>query len=195
MKKLMLVMLVGLMIIGLGSGQLESLGTFKQNSEVRIAQVCQDATYINISSVSYPNGTVAVSNIEMTSAGSGEYNYTFTDTSLLGRYDVRGISDGCEKTFATYFEITPSGASGTENIIFFVFVIVLLYGINLLGFFGKNEIMTILGGMALIFLGVYLIRNGVIIYRDNLTNYLAYITTAWGFVSAIWASISLMQDL
>jgi len=100
-----------------GVSALDSLGTYKQNNDVRITQVCSDATYINISSISYPNGTIAVSGIEMTSAGSGEYYYDFNQTSALGKYHVRGISDGCEETFATYFEVTLSGkdpASGNN---------------------------------------------------------------------------------
>jgi hypothetical protein len=92
-----------------GYNYLNNLGTFKQNEAVEFRQVCSDATYITITSISYPNSTIAVSNISMTNTGYGEFNYTFDLTSQLGRYDVRGISDGCEGTFATYFEITPSG--------------------------------------------------------------------------------------
>lgn len=135
-KKYFILIMMGIFLIGLTSAQLDSLGTFKQNSEVRIAQVCQDATYINISSISYPNGTVAVSGIQMTSAGSGEYYYDFTDTSLLGRYDVRGISDGCEKTFATYFEVTLNGNKPAEGIVVVIFTIIfiLIFGFGLIYF-------------------------------------------------------------
>lgn len=100
---------------------LDSLGTYKQGETVRVTQVCSDATYINISSISYPNSTTAVSNIEMTSAGSGEYYYEFNQTSDLGRFDVRGISDGCENTFATYFTVTQSG-EGNEQTLYLIFI-------------------------------------------------------------------------
>ena len=65
---------------------------------------------------------------------------------------------------------------------------VLLYGINLIGFFKENAIATLLAGMALIYLGIYMINNGIIIYRDDLTNYIGYITTFWGGFSAIFAT-------
>ena len=42
-------------------------------------------------------------------SNSGDFYYLFTNTSTLGRYDVRGISNGCEKTFATYFTISYYG--------------------------------------------------------------------------------------
>jgi hypothetical protein len=112
------------------SASLESLGTFKQSETVRITQVCSDATYINISSISYPNSTVAVSNIQMTSSGSGEYYYDFNSTDTSGRYDVRGVSDGCEFTFATTFEITLSGEQRDTTII--VSDIVLLLAVILI---------------------------------------------------------------
>lgn len=116
---------------------LESLGTFKQGDTVRIAQVCSDATYINISSVTYPNATTAVSGIEMVSAGSGEFYYDFTLTSLKGRYDVRGISDGCEKTFATYFTVTHLGkelsSASATMYLGFLALLVLVFFLNFFG--------------------------------------------------------------
>jgi hypothetical protein len=90
---------------------LDSLGTFKQDQAIRITQVCQDATYINISSISYPNSSIAVGNTPMISAGNGEYYYIFASNNIIGRYDVRGISDGCDNTFAMYFDITSTGDS------------------------------------------------------------------------------------
>lgn len=195
MKKILLISFISLFLISLISAQtLTTLGTFKQNEVVRITQVCQDATYINISSVSYPNSTNAISNIEMISAGSGEYYYDFNDTNNLGRYDVRGISDGCTKTFATYFEISPSGQNGVNNIVFMIILIVIIYGISLFGFFGRNETMTILGGLALMFLGLYTINNGLIVYRDDLTRFFSIISIAWGAISSIVAGISLIES-
>jgi hypothetical protein len=107
---------------------LDSFGTFEKNTTVRITQVCADASYINISSVSYPNSSVAVSNIEMISVGSGEFYYDFDSTNDLDKYDVRGISDGCLKTFATSFYITENGKENpTENVIIFFSIIFMIF--------------------------------------------------------------------
>jgi phosphatidylserine synthase len=110
---------------------LDSLGIYKQGETVRVVQVCSDATYINISSIAYPNSSVAISNVGMTSAGSGEFYYDFT-TSVSGRYDVRGISDGCEGTFATYFVVTSTGEDYNES----QFGIIITWGIMILLFGG-----------------------------------------------------------
>jgi len=195
MKKILFIFILGIFLIGIVSASLDSLGTFKQNNQVRIAQVCSDALFINISSVTYPNSSVAISNIQMSSAGSGEYFYNFTDTIQLGRYDVRGISDGCEKTFATYFEITPSGKGDSgSNIAFNIFLIIMIYTITFMGVFSRNATLTLLGGGIMMFLGVYMINNGIIIYRDDLTTYFSYLTTLIGAFLSIWASIEVIQE-
>ena len=86
----------------------DGLGTFKQNENITIVQVCEDATYINITSISYPNSSIAVLNVAMINDGEHFYYY-FSDTEDFGRYDVRGVSDGCTQTFVTYFKINYSG--------------------------------------------------------------------------------------
>ena len=129
MKKILLILMFSIFFLSSVSA-LDSLGTFQQGDSIRISQVCADATYINISGVSYPNGSLAVSGIEMTSAGSGEFYYLFSLTEDdSGRYDVRGISDGCEETFATYFMITPDGKTfTTQNSISYVgFILIILF--------------------------------------------------------------------
>lgn len=124
-------------------------------------------------------------------------NVTGGNFTRIGGYGYATICNSSNQVgfVSAGFIVTPSGEGGTSNIVFILFLILMLYGINLFGFFGKNETMTLLGGMALIFLGVYLINNGIIIYRDNLTNYFSYITIAWGVVSALMAGYSLYEDM
>jgi len=50
MKKIMFLW-IGLLLLS-SVYALDSLGTFKQDEAVRVTQVCSDATYINISSIS-----------------------------------------------------------------------------------------------------------------------------------------------
>jgi len=95
----------------------------------------------------------------------GEYNYGIK----CGENSFGGTSIGA-------FNVTPSGQGGTENTIFFIFIILLLYGITFIGFFGKNIPMTI-----------YLVSQGIIIYRDNITLYIAYLTIAIGGITTFWA--------
>ena len=88
---------------------LENQNIGKQNNNFTINQVCNDATYITLSTIQYPDRTIITLNTNMTYVGGGSFQYNLTSTSQLGRYDFTGISDGCENTFASYFEVTPSG--------------------------------------------------------------------------------------
>jgi hypothetical protein len=70
----------------------------------------------------------------MTSAGSGEFYYDFNFTDTNGKYYVRGISDGCEGTFVTYFDVKYLGkdlAIG-ESILYigFLTLMILLFIVN-----------------------------------------------------------------
>jgi hypothetical protein len=188
-NKLILTLIVSMFLISLVSAnQIASLGTFKQNECIELKQTCADCSYVNFSRVSYPDGTRAMNNTVATKDGS-VFNLEFCNTDQLGTYIVEGIGDveGTDTVFAYDFEITPSGQSGTANIVFFLFIILLLYGITFTGFFGRNIPMTIIGGMAMIFLGVYLINNGIIVFRDNITNYVAYLTISVGAITSFWA--------
>jgi len=165
MCKKYLIFFITILLIGLATAQLETFGTFKQNQAIRISQVCSDATYINISSVSYPNSSVAVSGIEMTSAGNGEVYYDFNSATALGRYDVRGISDGCENTFAFYFDVTPSGFYWTTG--FYILILILSVGIIILGYYVQDAWVVVLGSFGLILIGLFILFYGIVNVRDT----------------------------
>jgi hypothetical protein len=192
-NKLILIMLLGLFLIG-NVMALDSLGTFKQNQTVRITQVCSDATYITISSITYPNSAIIISGVNMTSAGSGEYYYTFNKASVVGRYDVRGISDGCDKTFATYFDITPSGNYGNDNMIWYIVIIFLAYFVGFMGFFGKNVWVSVIGGFSMMILGIYIYTQGVIIYLNWVSNAISAITLALGMLFVTIPLVEYLQE-
>jgi len=97
------------------SSALDDLGTKQVGEEFMFCQVCSDATYITLSSVETPNSTEII-NANMTHEGSGQYCYNYT-ASQVGRHDFRGISDGCENTFATYVYVNLSGVQNTTTLI------------------------------------------------------------------------------
>ncbi len=188
MKKILLTLMLGIFLISLVSAEC-SIETVERGATINLYQSCTNCTQVNLTKIIDPNNQeILLGQFQMNANGSN-YNYTFSDTNILGTYiyysegDLNGImfSQPCS------FKVTPSGNSGNANIVFFILIIFLLYGINLLGFFNENVMMTVLGGMALIFLGVYMVNNGIIIYQDDLTNYIAYVTIAWGGMSSVFA--------
>jgi len=203
MNKIFLFFFVSLFLITLISAESNPcgnsntyLGTFQQGRVIELKQVCDTCTYVNLSSITSPDSTFTTINDRMTKKGV-DYNYTFTSQTSLGcySYSVYGDKDGAFKTETIDFKVTPSGQQGSENIVFIVIVILLVYGIALFGFFGRNEIMSLIGGLAMILLGgVYFITEGIVIYRDWLTNGLAYFTLALGVYFSFMAAYSLYED-
>ena len=169
MNRILLTLILGLFLISFISA--ESIGTFKQNQNVTLPQLCSTCTYINITSITYPNGSLIISNIAMTKDGSYfTYNLTNDYTTTLGTYGVNGIGNdvdcsasGC--VWAYTFEITPNGLSqstsqGIGSAIFLVLMIILMFVFGFLGFkLFKTENLWILGIFFMFLSGMFLVYN------------------------------------
>lgn len=184
-------MILLISLIGATCPEMPNLGTFKQGDVVTI-KTAINSTWVNITSINYPNGTIAVQNKIM--SGSYPYfYYTFADTIQIGSYNYDYL-DSNGDIWIGCFDITSSGNSGSANIVFIIFIIIAFYTIAFIGFFGRNTIITVIGGMALLFLGVYMVSKGIIIYRDNLTLYFSYFTIGMGGILALWAGTEEIRD-
>lgn len=107
----LLLMLVFLLVPFVSSAQ-ESLGTFAQGEDIRVVQLCGTCSFNNITSITYPNSSTIVTNVEMTKDGT-EYYYILSGnfTKILGTYNVNGFGDpsGTNTAWAYDFEISPTG--------------------------------------------------------------------------------------
>jgi hypothetical protein len=148
--------------LSFASATLDGYGSKKVNQPFIFCQVCSDATYITLTSIETPTTTIQI-NENMSMTGTGQYCYNYTP-SEIGRYDFRGISDGCEKSFATYMEVTPSGFGGTST--FYFIMIILIGALIFMGFNIKEEWFVVMGGMGLIMLGIYSINYGIAGFKD-----------------------------
>lgn len=189
-----LIMLILVMGFATSVTALESYGKFTQGKVVRISQVCQDASYINISSIALPNSTVIYANTPMVSSGSGEYYFNFYNTSLIGRYDVRGISDGCDKTFATYFIVTPTGGLESNTYIFIILITIAIV-ILLLAFILHNYIFSVIAGFAMMAAGVYGMIYGFGDITSVYTRAISYIIIGLGMIIAVTSGLELMDEM
>lgn len=109
------------------------IGTFKKNECVSLLQNCANCTYVNFTSVRYPNSTIAATNLSSTQTGS-VYNYSFCSTQALGQYIVNGVGDidGKPTVFAYTFDVTPTGNKETSNpISLAITIFFLLFNIGL----------------------------------------------------------------
>lgn len=112
------------------NAEVQTLGTFIVDSNINLIQVCDNCTYVNLTSVKLPNSTIISYNINMTEVQS-TYNFTFTQTDTLGNYiyTTCGDPDGVFTCSSINFEVTNSGSiiSTGESIIYIIFTIMILF--------------------------------------------------------------------
>lgn len=124
---LMLVIITLMMVIPMINAD---LGTYPQNSCIQIKTILNSTT-ANISSISYPNSTIILTNQAMTKVGS-TFNYTFCNTSTLGTY-VYDYFDDKGNVYVNDFTITSTGyeASISQSITMFIIIGILIIAIIL----------------------------------------------------------------
>lgn len=166
------------------------------NSDWSLVYSSNNATACNLTYIQLPNSTISNLYIGMISQGQ-DYSITMDkgNFSSLGTY-CAGISCTNGSNFETKEEcriVTPSGNSGNSNITFIIILFLVTYAVAFIGFFGRSEVVTLLGGMFMLAFSVYMINEGIFIYRDWITNALAYITMGLGAYFSIVAGFALVD--
>jgi hypothetical protein len=129
-----------------------SAETYQLNSCIDLIQVCDNCTSVNITTIRYPNSTIALSNVEMT-RNNTEYNYTYCDTGVTGTYTISGYGDdnAITDTFSYDFEVTVTGQElnipkTTIYSIILIMSVLFFLGLIILGIFlpysNKKDEMT-----------------------------------------------------
>jgi hypothetical protein len=147
MKKLLIILMMGIMMFGIVSA--ESIGVFKQNQEMQITNYCStaDCTYANLTRIILPNSTIINVNEEMTQIGN-DFNYSYTPT-LIGTYSFNTCSNPSGESVcdSDTFEVTTSGTqlngSKTALNLGLLFLMLCLFVISLFTMFqlpNKKEI-------------------------------------------------------
>jgi len=94
---------------------LDCFETFEQNTEIELIQKCPSCSYVNITAITYPNGTVFM-NEAMTQTGTNFY-YNLTDTSQTGKitYTTIGDKEGSVQYEDLCIEINLTGDEATSQ--------------------------------------------------------------------------------
>ena len=130
-KNLILIFFVFLFLISFISAT--DLGTFKQGEDIELYQMCSNCSYVNLTSVKYPNSTVQIINEVMTK-NNNDYTYSFNETKQVGsyQYNVCGDKNGVYRCEVLSFYITPSGfsiGSGESIGLFGSLILIILIGL------------------------------------------------------------------
>jgi len=163
-NKVFLYCLVLTLIIICVNAEQQSLGTFKKGECFDLIQTCDNCTWVNFTSVIYPNGQFEVLNMNTTSYGT-VFNATFCNTTQVGTYIINSIGDldGITTNGNYNFYINPSGVTRTDNptgIIVPIFSLLINFFIIFLAFkrtLLKNELPNFILKRSLLVLGILLL--------------------------------------
>lgn len=112
MNKIIALIFISIFFISLTSASIENLGYFRLNNNIELKQLCSNCTYINITSILYPNSSQALGNVPMTKIGT-VYNYTLQSTLIRksGTWIVNGVGDlnGINTVWSYTFIVNPNG--------------------------------------------------------------------------------------
>ena len=146
MKKIILIMIMGVVLIGLVSATLPPV---KQGDCVELKTILNTTT-VTISTITYPNGTVI--NIDSTMTKNGKtFNYTFCDTDLTGSY-IYDYYDNEGNVYVNDFPVNKTGKN-EFNIWITIILIVILLMFNYFVIYGKNQFV---GGITFLIVGVFI---------------------------------------
>jgi uncharacterized protein YxeA len=140
MKKILLFLFVIICLSQIVTADI-NLGTFKKSDCIELQQTCDNCTYVNVTTITYPNSSLIYLNKAFTKTGT-KYNYSFCSTTSLGNYiySVIGNKNGKLLSEEGNFEITYTGDSlSTQKSILYVALLGLLifFFILIIYFAGK----------------------------------------------------------
>lgn len=169
-----------------------TLGVFKVDTCIELKQTCGNCSYVNLTSVLYPNSTPVIINSMMTKDGSS-FNYTFCENSALGNYIVNGIGnpDGVPTIFAYNYVVTTTGNNQNNTIPLFLGLAGLI--LFLIAIFSRNLYIGFISGVVFIVLGIYTMIFGLGFASDFYTQALSYVSLGFGlliFLSAAYEAIT-----
>jgi len=203
----MICMILVVASLNVASAEVQTLGTFKENSEITLKQIGAGFTNCYVTSVLYPNSSCALcSETEMTKDGT-EYTLSFNKTSELGQYIVNGYcTDGSANTVWAYdFYITPSGFSFSESqglsSLGLLISIILISGLFMfVGYKFLDTDKTFPIGLFFLvvslLLSVYALHLGYIYTRDIIyplsaegVQFKVYLGVMWGLIAVIFIAM------
>ena len=143
MKKLLIILMMGMMLLTLVSAEVnpcgnqnEFLGTLEQNTTITLTATCDDCSYVNVTAMKYPNGTTDFFNLATTRSNRDFYR-TFSSTQETGcyTYTLLGDKGGVQITAYKDFLITYNGNPSPDGFLTAIFIIGFLVIVFFLGYF------------------------------------------------------------
>ncbi len=176
---------VGMFLMGSVSGLECWWDEAQQYSNIQLQQRCPSCSYVNITSITYPNGTVFLN--ELMQQNGTNFNYSLPDSSQIGKviYSVIGDKNSAsppqEQTLCIEIE-SPSAGQGLN-----IFIILILCSFLTLVFavLFKVDWMAFFAGILFIITGVYTMVYGIGPLNDMYTRSIAGVALGIGIIVMI----------
>lgn len=196
-KQLLLVGIVLLVFLPLIFAEVQTLSPQKQYACVSLPQVCSSCTYVNLSSIKYPNSTMNNLNVAMTKNGVN-FNYNFCETDQLGTYIITTCGDK-DSTFqcAVYdFVVTPTGMQPSSFLNNPILIILGLLGLVLCIVGATKGIpwFGFIGSIMFLLVGIYTMIYGFDNINDMYTQGAAVVFLGMGIIFMFLASLEWIYD-
>jgi hypothetical protein len=185
-------------IIVMGFASAAEYISHQQNTDFDLIVSSDNATLCNLSYIQYPNGDTVIVNTPMTK----DFKTFYLVINAQNYTSLGDVCHGITCTDGLTFEsgsicrnITTSGDSFSNSLALQIIALILVYSIALIGFFGKNKYIALLGGLGMLGLGVFVISNGLADTRGFMVNILGYITLGLGAIIALTAGVESIEDM
>jgi hypothetical protein len=169
-------------MIGLVSATTPSLSEQKPNTCIDLPQTCSNCSFINITTVQYPNGSIINLNKAMTKITSSSYKYNFCLNNQLGSYFVNTYSD--DAIVNAQYEVPV-----TSSMFFVILILTLAIIFFIATLIVDEEFFVYISGVLFIVSGIYILINGFSNMSDMYTRAIAYVCLGLGFIFTIGAYV------
>jgi hypothetical protein len=200
MKKIFLLLVLCVFLISITTAIAEDNLVFKKGDIIDLKIPCvkentkcgESATCVI--TILYPNSSIAIENGDMNNLGNGYFNYTLSQTNIIGQYQSTVFCAESEfkgsETFV--FWITPTGLENNTTI--FLILIFASIFLLLIAFIFKNTIFAFISGLTFMSTGLYSMIYGFGDVANTYTYILSLIIIGFGMLLTIMSSLDFINE-
>jgi hypothetical protein len=162
-----------------------------------LSQTCTNCTFVNITSILYPDNVKHMTNYAMVQNGT-EYTYNFCDTALSGdySYNTLGDPDGILVSQPVSFKVSPTGVNQNsilENPLLLILVFISLV-LLILAIVMSNPSLGFISGIMFTLSGIYTMIYGLNNSTDMYTRAIGLVLIGLGTIFIIASAYEWMKD-
>lgn len=123
-----------------------------------------------------------------------EINGSYFEETGNYRYEILCIDGEIDGFVSGKYQITETGEEEFDTT-YAIIILIISFGTAFIGFFGKNIWVSIIGGIIMIFFGIYTITNGIAGFDNQLTEVISIISIGLGFFFTLYPLVEWIEDL